>query len=70
LAEQQELCKGRFADLIGKLAAKDAERRRLALNQFGRPVKIMRVAELGFHHAEKGVVLQPMMMIVAELLVF
>src|SRR4029077_9807172 len=32
LAEQQELRKGSFADLIGKLTAKAAERRRLALH--------------------------------------
>src|SRR6202049_1553226 len=68
LAEQQELRKGCFADLIGKLTANAAERRGLALHNFRGPVEIMRVAELGFPHPKEREISQPTMMLVAELL--
>src|ERR1700740_959702 len=69
LAEHQELRKTRQADLIGELKPCPLERGRLALDEFGRPIKIRRVVEPYFQSPEEGVVIQPMILILAELLI-
>ena len=68
LAEQQELGEANLIDRVRQLSRACARAGRFAPDQLGRPLEVMRAVVSGLQRAEQGVVVQPVRLVVAELL--
>ena len=69
LAEQQELCEADLIDRVRQVPAGPGQGSRVAPDQLGRPLEVIGALVPGFQRPEQGVVLQPVRLLVAELLI-
>ena len=68
LAKQQKLRQANLIDLAGELSSGTGQGGRIASDQLGRPIEVRYAAILDFQRPEQRVIVQPVRLLIAELL--